>query len=373
MALATSPAPALAMEMPAEITPALQAQREAFYADLPENNMGALWNVLATALTREPVVRSRPALWRWKEARPRVMRAGELVTAAEAERRVLMLLNPGLPRDQIKAVGTLYAGLQLILPGEVARTHHHTPNAIRFIIEGEAAFTSVDGEKTLMGHGDFVTTPNWTWHDHGNRSASPMIWLDVLDLPFVTELDAIFFEEYFWNHEGEEVRPVERDGDDSIARWGCNVRPTYMRAPDGYSPILNYRWETTRATLHALRGDQASPFDGVIVEYINPHTGGPTLPTMAAFLQLLRKSEHTRAHRHTTSTVYHVAEGGGYSVIDGERFDWEKGDTFVVPSWTWHEHASEGGEEAVLFSTSDRPILGSFGLYREEAHPKGCQ
>jgi gentisate 1,2-dioxygenase len=340
----------------------LNAQREQFYDELPEFNLRPLWSVLSEALTPEPRVRSVPYLWRWRDVRPRILRAGELVTAEEAERRVLMLLNPGL-EGQVAATATLFAGVQLILPGEIARTHHHTPSAVRFIIEGEGAYTAVNGEQALMRKGDYLTTPNWTWHDHGNESDQPVIWLDGLDIPFVTKLDAVFYEEF-----GEERQPLVRPVDDSIRRWGSNLRPVWEKPPgDGlYSPILNYRWETSRAALHELRGDKGSPYDGIIMEYINPYTGGPSLPTMAAYLQLLRPDEHTHAHRHVASTVYHVAEGGGFSVIAGERFDWEEGDTFVVPAWAWHEHASTGGE-AVLFSFSDRPILQAFGLDREEA------
>jgi gentisate 1,2-dioxygenase len=254
----------------------------------------------------------------------------------------------------------------------VARTHHHTPSATRFIIEGEAAYTTVSGERTHMSKGDYVTTPNWTWHDHGNESDRPMMWLDGLDIPFVTELDAVFFEEFSWSG-GSEIQPVVKPLEDSAHRWGANLRPTYQSHAGGFSPVLNYRWQTTRGALHALREDQGSAFNGVMLEYVNPHTGGPTLPTMAAYLQLLRKGEHTLAQRHTSSTVYHVAEGGGFSVIAGQRYDWEEGDTFVVPSWAWHELASAAGEEAVLFSFSDRPILESFGLYREQAHELGRQ
>lgn len=347
-------------------SPALAAQREAFYGALPPLHLGALWNVLTAALTPEPRTRSVPFLWRWRDVRPLVLRSGGLVTAEEAERRVLYLLNPALPPEQLAAVGTLYAGIQLILPGEVARTHHHTPSATRFIIEGERAYTTVSGERSLMQRGDYVTTPNWTWHDHGNESDQPMLWLDGLDLPLVTELDAVFFEEFAWSGSGGgEVQPVTKPLEDSTHRWGANLRPTYQRHSAAYSPVLNYRWQTCRAALHALREDTGSPFDGILLEYINPHTGGPSLPTMSAYLQLLRRDEHTRAHRHTSSTVYHVAEGGGWSVIAGQRFAWEVGDTFVVPSWAWHEHAAEQGE-AVLFSFSDRPVLAAFGLLREQ-------
>lgn len=349
---------------PRAVTEALQRERLAFYADLPNYQMAALWNVLEDALTPEPHIRSVPYLWKWAEVRPRVLRSGELVTAAEAERRVLYFLNPGLPPEQLKAVGTLYAGIQLILPGEIARTHHHTPSATRFIIEGELAYTTVSGERTLMKRGDYVTTPNWTWHDHGNESDQPMLWLDGLDLPLVTELDAVFFE-LFETKTGTQVQPVERPMEDATHRWAKNMLPTYQRHAGKFSPILNYRWDDCRASLQALREDRGSPYDGVLLEYINPVNGGPSLPTMSAYLQLLRSGERTKAHRHTASSVYHVAEGQGHSVIADARFDWVTGDTFVVPSWATHEHASDGGE-AVLFSFSDRPVLESFDLYREQ-------
>jgi gentisate 1,2-dioxygenase len=317
-------------------------------------------------LTPEPHVRSQPCLWRYEDVRPRVLRAGELVTAEEAERRVLMLLNPGL-EGKMAATATLYAGIQLILPGEVARTHHHTPAAIRFVIEGEGGYTAVSGEKAPMHRGDYLTTPNWAWHDHGNDGVEPVIWLDGLDLPFVTGIDAVFFEEF-----GEDRQPIVRPQDDSLRRWGANLKPSWQAPPGPYSPILNYSWATSRAALHGLRESEGSPFDGIIMEYINPVNGGPTLPTMSAYLQLLRRGEHTRAHRHVASTVYHVAEGGGFSVIAGRRFAWAVGDTFVVPAWAWHEHAALDGE-AVLFSFSDRPILQAFALDREEALAAGRQ
>jgi gentisate 1,2-dioxygenase len=349
-----------ASDAAAPLSNELVAQRTAFYGELRNEGMEALWNALSSVAQKEPRVESKPFIWKWKTVRRQILRAGDLVTPQEAERRVLMLINPAHTVRSLRTVGHMYAGIQLILPGETADSHRHTPAAQRFIIEGDGAYTTVNGERTTMKKGDYVTTPNWCWHDHGNESSSPMIWLDGLDIPFVNMLDANFFEEY---GDGD-VQPVTKPSEDSHRRWARNLRPAWQDAGQANTPILNYRWESARQTLHDLREDAGSPYDGILLEYINPVTGGPTLPTMSACLQLLRKNEHTKAHRHTSSTVYHVAEGGGFSVIGGERFDWEEGDTFVVPSWVPHEHASAGGE-AVLFSYSDKPILSAFNLYRE--------
>ena len=144
----------------------------AYYEELAALNTGPLWKYLHNALTAEPKTKVVPYLWSWAELRPRVLRSGELVSAAEAERRVIMLLNPGL-EGQIATTQTLYAGIQLILPGEVARTHRHTPAALRFIVEGEGAYTNVDGEKTIMKPGDFVLTTKCTWLVHCNKYNVP--------------------------------------------------------------------------------------------------------------------------------------------------------------------------------------------------------
>ncbi len=340
-------------------------QREAFYQELHGEGMEALWRVIATAAQHEPRVQSIPFIWRWQNVRAKMMRASDLVTPQEAERRVLMLINPAYESKTARTVGMIFGGIQLIMPGEIADSHRHTPSAQRFIIEGNGGYTAVEGERTYMSKGDFVMTPTWSWHDHGNESDAPMIWLDGLDLPFVNILDANFFEDYEVG--GQLTQPIFRVPEDASRRWGRNLRPTWQTPKNpAVSPILNYRWTDCRDSLHELRNEVGSPTDGVILQYVNPLTGGSTLPTITSYLQLLRTGERTQAHRHTSSTVYHVAEGGGSSVIGGVEFKWEEGDTFVVPSWAVHEHQSDGGE-AVLFSYSDRPIIDAFGLYREAA------
>ena len=343
----------------------LMQQREALYADLEKQNIACLWRALGTAQPKSPNVESVPFIWRWRDVRPALGLAGDLVTPQEAERRVLMLINPAYPTKTLRTVGLLYAGIQLIRPGETADRHRHAPNAQRFIIEGEGAYSTVDGEKAVMSKGDFVLTPSWTWHDHGNESDRDMVWLDGLDVAFINMVDSNFFEE----PEGRPV-PAAPVGD-SHHRWGRNMRPTWQGAGGtSGAALVSYPWRQARDALHALRDDQGSPYDGIIMQYVDPRTGGPTLPTIASSLQLLRKSEHTKRHRHTSSVVYHVAEGGGRSIIGDKEIVWEEGDTFVVPSWAWHEHESTGGE-AVLFTYTDRPIIEAFNWYREETDAAG--
>jgi len=155
-------APALYGHRP-ELTP----ERRAFYERLQSFGAAPLWEVMGTIIPPEPRPQAQPVLWKYDQLRPLLIEAGRLLTAQEAERRVLILENPGLP-GRSQATGSLYAGLQLILPGETARTHRHAASALRFVLEGTGAYTSVDGERATMHPGDFIVTPSWRYHDHGN-------------------------------------------------------------------------------------------------------------------------------------------------------------------------------------------------------------
>lgn len=342
-------------------SPSRAQQLEAYYEELKQFSTAPLWTVLKSLLTPTPQPRAVPFIWRWNELRPYVYRAGELIGTEEAERRVVMLCNPGLD-GAAAATATLYAGLQLILPGEIARSHRHSAAALRFIVEGHAAYTAVDGERTLMNPGDLVLTPSWTWHDHGNESPEPMVWLDGLDLPLVNNLDAMFFEEY-----PEEVQPVTKPQDGSQRKYALGALvPTYEHHLGNYSPLLNYTWERTRAALVALAAQEAgSPHDGIIMEYVNPRTGGSVLPTMDCYAQLLPPGFQGRPSRRSASAVYHVVEGAGYTQVGEQRIPWQAKDTFCVPSWAPYQHVNAAsGEPAVLFSFTDTPVLRALGLYR---------
>jgi len=344
---------------------AQDAERQQFYAALERQQMGPLWAVLGRTLTAQPPRREVPHLWSWREVRPQLLRAGALVTTAEAERRVLMFLNPGNPA-RIGATATLYAAMQLILPGESARAHRHSPAALRFIVEGSGGYTCVDGEKVSMTPGDLVLTPPMVWHDHGNEGTEPVMWLDGLDIPLLLSLQCMFFEEFTGATQPVVMPPrrSERLHGRCLIPGGGAGAGTSPAVP--YSPIWRYGWSDARDALECLRrSSPADPCDGHLLRYANPATGGEVLPTLGCRLQLLERGTHTQAHRHTASFVYHVAEGRGYSLLDGVRFDWERGDTFAVPIWCWHEHVAPD-EDAVLFSFTDLPVLRAIGQERVE-------
>jgi gentisate 1,2-dioxygenase len=341
----------------------IDIQRRQYYAELENLQMGPLWAVLRRTLTREPQQRETPHLWRWADVRPQLLRAGELVTTAEAERRVLMFLNPGNP-GRIGATATLYAAMQLILPGESARAHRHSPAAIRFIVEGSNAYTCVDGERVSMAPGDLVLTPPMVWHDHGNEGNEPVMWLDGLDIPLLLALQCMFFEEF----DGP-AQPITMPVERSERLYGRCLFPlgAISSAHRPHSPVWSYRWSVAREALETLRrSSKPDPFDGYLLRYANPVTGGEVLPTLGCRLQLLSPGSVTRAHRHTAGTVYHVAEGTGYSLFSRERVEWTKGDTFAVPIWCPHQHAAVDAD-AVLFSFTDEPVLKAIGQYREHS------
>jgi len=339
--------------------PGATPEREAFYQRIDAHNLTPLWEVLGALVTPEPRTPCVPALWRYDELRPFLVESGELITAREAERRVLVLENPGL-RGQASITHTLYAGLQLILPGEVAPCHRHTQSALRFVVEGEGAYTAVDGERTIMRPGDFVITPSWTYHDHGNESERPMVWLDGLDIPLVQFLDASFAERL-----PEERQPVTRPVGDALARYGSGLLPVDWEPAAPTSPVFNYPYERTRESLETMRRrEEWDPCHGLKLRYVNPASGGWAMPTIGTFVQLLPAGFESAPYRSSDGTVYAVVEGEGSTEVGGETFAWGPRDLFVVPSWTWHRHRPAG--DAVLFSYSDRPVQAKLGLWREQ-------
>src|SRR2546423_4281521 len=313
----------------ASVPQTVNTARQDLYRRMDKHNTAPLWEVLHALIPDQPMTRCKPYLWKYKDVRPYITEAGRLITAKEAIRRVLVLENPGM-RGESCITQSLYAGLQLILPGEIAPSHRHSQSALRFIVEGSGAYTAVDGERTGMAPGDFIITPSWTFHDHGNPGSEPVVWMDGLDIRIVQLFAAQFHEVY-----GEEIQPASRSEGSSPARYGNNLVPLGATAPFGKtSPIFSYPYARSRESLAGLARDQApDPCHGWKMQFVNPLTGGHAMPTIAAFIQLLPKGFSTQAYRATDGTIYSVVEGEGRVTMGAQSFEFEPRDTFVVPSW----------------------------------------
>ncbi|HWO72134.1 MAG TPA: cupin domain-containing protein [Dehalococcoidia bacterium] len=335
---------------------------ERFHERIHDNYIYGLWE-LASQMTVHPMPKMKAHIWKWSLFESVLAEAGEVVPIGD-ERRALQLFNPGL-EGRWATTNSLLGAIQMLLPGETARAHRHTPTAIRFIIEGTNAYTAVDGERVYMKPGDLVLTPSWTWHDHGNLTNERVVWFDGLDVPLIQSLEAMFFELY----DVPQVPLRKADNESERLHAHSHLTPTWVKEKPLSSPLLIYAWDKTYEALMAAREQPGSPYDGICLEYQHPQTGGPVLPTMACFIQLIRPGERLRAHRHTGSAVYLVERGNGETIIDGVRFSWGKGDVLVVPPWAAHEHANTSrSEDAILFSIQDTPVLEKLGLDKAEAY-----
>ncbi|MEO7133632.1 MAG: cupin domain-containing protein, partial [Vicinamibacterales bacterium] len=325
----------------------------------------------------EPRIQAVPYLWQWKRIRERLL-ANDILDLTKVNRRAFALCNPGFGGRPLAAT-TLFAAVSVYFPGDKAPVHRHTASASRFSLEGSGGYTTVAGEKLPMQRGDLVITPNGEWHDHGNEGTEPIFWVDMLDAPLVENMNAIMTE---WNYSGGEAigRPgegksvqvpkPELQGYSRRTFSGAGIVP--LSGWDGrkgrrFSPKYSYPAGEVRAVQESLRDEPGSPYDGVIVEYVDPATGNPVIPTMSFRSQLLRPGEKTLPQRRTASTVFCVLEGNGRTKFDDQVFDWSRHDIFVIPGWNWYciENASSS-EDAIIYSVSDSPALEKLGLYRAQ-------
>jgi gentisate 1,2-dioxygenase len=327
--------------------------------DMAAKNLSGYWRLGMEGLPPHPVTSVEPCLWKWADVYDSLLRAGEVISLENSERRVVRLVNPGLNRHQAFATHTIQISFQYVKPGENARAHRHTPAALRFVVQGNGAYTTVNGQQCVMEPGDLILTPKLTWHDHSNESKEPMLWLDGLDFPLVTALHQVMQERY-----PERRQPIERSSEEVMDQLGASLRHGVP-----LTDFFHYKWRETEKVLRTLAQSRAARdrFDGYLLEYRNPLTGGPTMTTIQCAVQLLSPNDETEAHRHTSTVIYHVFGGKGSTEIGDCRFDWEQGDSFVVPLWYAHRHLNRlSSDDAILFSISDAPVLKALDLYREE-------
>ena len=338
--------------------------------ELEKKNLRGIWRI-GTAeediIRKDPRTLVVPCIWKWEDIYRYLQRAGETHRMeGMAGRRAIRLINPGLTGLQTNreksVTHTMTMSVQLLKPGEVASSHRHNYAAFRFVVKGRGAYTVVEGEKLVMEEGDLILTPPMNWHGHRN-DAEPIVWLDGLDNRLLYSLQVATWEPF-----PGESQPIKKSSESTLHKVGL-TRPVWEKSPQllAYNGPLAYKWKDTYQTLKNLVDTDGSPFDGVALEYVNPMDGGHTFPTISCWIQMLRPGEVTKTHRHNSSTVYHAFRGSGTTMIDGKRFDWEKGDCFVVPLWSWHSHQNRlKDQEAVLFSMNDMPLMEALKLYREE-------
>lgn len=333
-----------------------------FVQDLAAQSVTPLWPALRAVLPYNlPSRATLPHAWRYRDLRPYLLRAGELAPIEKAERRVLVLSNPGLGLDRMMATPTIYLGLQLILPGETAPNHRHSPSAIRFVVEGSGGFTTVEGQKCPMEKGDLILTPSGLWHEHGHVGAGPVVWLDALDLPLIYGIEASYCIEGKPQRAGNAA-----DSSQTRYRRAGLVPYSSLNAPRDRYPLVRYPWREVRQALADLAAGLA-PSDPVHLAYVNPENGAECLPILGFSAQMLRVGETAVPRRRSCSGVIHVVEGSGESEIDGTTLTWDEGDTIAIPTYARVRHRATGKSPAFLFHVDDAPLHRKIGIYEEFA------
>ncbi len=340
------------------VTDTMEVGYDEFCGALAAKDLQPLWTQAARLMPNEPIPRTMPWLWKWTSVLPLAQRAGQLIAIGRGgERRVLALANPGLGGLPYTS-STLWGAYQYLGAHESAPAHRHTPSALRFVVEGTGVWTTVEGDPCDMSAGDLVLTPSWTWHDHSNPTDAPMVWFDGLDLPLVAALEGVFFEPY-----AELMQAAAPDHNATQRLFGGRaIRPLGEPANPRHSPLFIYRYRDTDAALDDLLMARGGPTASI--EFVNPSTGAAAMPTLGCEMHRLVPGRRTLPQRKVGSSIYVTFKGSGFSIINGERFDWESGDAFVTPSWAAVEH--EASDPADLFAVSDRPVLQALHLYREE-------
>jgi len=298
--------------------------------EMEEQSLIPLWKVYERVVTHEPSQEVPPHHWRWQDLERAVKLTTELVHGRDADHRVLVLKHPRLA-PRVATTNNILAAVQCVLPGEKTSPHRHTPAAVRLVLEGSGGGTFVDGVRCEMHAGDFIVTPNWTWHCHENDAGAPVTWVDILDVPLVRAANAVFGD----------MGPVK----------------SYPEVPAGSQ--FRHPWQDTVKKLEALSGPVKQ------LQYTDPRTGGPVISTLDAQVIEIAKGAKSRAFRASMSQLAVVIEGEGSSSVGEARIDWSARDIFTMPEWNWIEHMA--AERARLLIINDRNFRQFLNLYREES------
>ena len=324
---------------------------------LTARNLVPLWPSLRGVLPPNvPTRQTRATCWAYKDIRPLLLQAGDLTPIEKAERRVLVLANPGHGLEKMQASAAMYLGMQLLMPGEWAPSHRHTPNAIRMIVEGEGAYTTVEGEKCPMSRGDLILTPTGLWHEHGHDGKDPVVWLDVLDLPI------IYYLETSYHVEGQRQQVQVGHGDKAYSRSGVLPTPMFMDAHKRY-PMLRYPWADTKQALETLAADQPD-LACVQVKYVNPATGEDAENILGFYALMLRPGQTLRLPARSPASVFHVIEGGAQVQINEHTFTLDEADTCCAPGYTPITlKNTRANAPSFLFIADESPLHRKLGVY----------
>lgn len=330
---------------------------EEYRNDMADAGVAPLWPMMRNVLPHgAPNPVTKPGYWKYDSLRPLLLRAGELTPVEKAERRVLVLSDPGRGTGAMQATSSIYLGMQLLLPGESAPAHRHTPSAARIIVEGNGGYTVVDGEKLPMEEGDLVLTPGGEWHDHGHEGDEPVIWLDALDLPLFVYLEGSYAEE------APLQSPRNRPDASQVEYESSGLVPSRKRgAQVRRYPMMRYPWARTEAALR----QQMKYIDNQVAEidYVNPETGEDVLPIMGFTAMMLNADQNDSPSLKSTSCAFHVISGSGTSEINGEKISWSAKDTFTAPVLSKISH--QASSEAFLICVHDKPLQDRLGYYEE--------
>ena len=328
-----------------------------YRAALTRQNLVPLWpNLRAVLPPGKPRPKTRATHWSYATLRPLLLKAGELTPIEKAERRVLVLANPGHGLENMQASAAMYLGMQLLLPGEWAPAHRHTPNAVRMVVEGEGAWTTVNGEQCPMSRGDLILTPTGLWHEHGHDGNAPVVWLDVLDLPLVYYMEA----SYHVDGERQSVKPGR--GDRTYARGGVVPTTVFQRNSSSY-PMLRYPWVEARTALETLAADQPD-LTAVQVTYVNPETGGDAQNILGYYALMLRPGQTLRLPARSPAAVFHLIEGGVEVGIEDQRFVLAEADTCCAPGYITVSLRNRSADTpAFLFIADEAPLHRKLGVF----------
>ncbi|NMG28164.1 cupin domain-containing protein [Aromatoleum evansii] len=334
----------------------------AYRESLGAQNLVPLWPSLRAVLPPgTPSRRTQPVMWSYEALRPLLLQAGEFTPIEKAERRVLVLANPGHGLEKMQASAAIYLGMQLLLPGEWAPSHKHTPNAVRMIVEGEGAYTTVDGEKCPMSRGDLILTPTGLWHEHGHDGKEPVVWLDVLDLPLV------YYTETSYAVEGKEQQVTGTRLERSYVRGGIVPSPVFSRGSARRYPMLRYPWADARAALLSLAESQPD-VEAVQVAYVNPENGSDCQNILGFSALMLRPGETLNLPARSPAMVFHLIEGSAEVAIEASRFALSPADTCCAPGYTPVTLKNRSASEpAFIFVADESPLHKKLGVYEVRA------